>query len=85
MGGPRTHIEIGAPVQVHHWGICELPVEERPVTVRRAGESYTARGYFKTVNNKVVYSLGECNKPTEDAINAAFEKVGERDLAGYLL
>lgn len=85
MGGPRTKVEIGAPIHTHQWGIGELPVEERPVSVQRAGETYSARGFFKVVNNKAVYSLGDCSPKVFDGIVDAFERVGERELAGYLL
>jgi hypothetical protein len=85
VGGPRTKVEIGAPIHTHKWGFGELPVEERPVTVQRAGETHSARCYFKVVNNKVVYSIGDCAQKTFDGIVDAFERVGERDLVGYLL
>lgn len=86
MGGPRTKIEIGLPVHTHQWGMNHsVPVEERPVSVTRAGETVSARCYFTVVNNKAVYSIGECAKSVFDAIVDAFERIGERDLAGYLL
>lgn len=85
MGGPRIKIDIGAPVHTHAFGIGELPVEERPVTVKRGGETFSARCYLKVVNGKVVYSIGQCAQEAFDAIVHAFDHVGERELVGYLL
>lgn len=86
MGGPRTKVEIGAPIHTHHWGMNgSMAVEERPVTVKRAGETFSARCYFTLCNQKAIYSIGDCAQKTFDAIVDAFERVGERDLVGHLL
>jgi len=78
----RAHITIDR--EIGRIGDGPLAISVRGVTIRKRGETFNARCYFREVNGNAVYSVGECPDATFEAVCDAFENQGSRRLAKKL-